>query len=808
MPNWNPRAPDVLGNEWLANHSHQSRVFAGAPARRQRLISTTAETIDKLRLSTTVNPLLKFDTRTLVDVCVEGNEDTALFQPVVMAPAVPTVIGTWHNPAQSQTNLHQEIDEDATAWYPGAPALNGQIETSTNQDVYESPFVVTPFAGGGSHQNGRIGFVEIRVIYGANTGFRKLWTGINVGTTHYEPAGGGLRDVHGYGATYVFWFGELNPDTQKPWTPADLAAFGTGGTSRVLIASQLAQPDHFPIVYAVELVAWAIPTENRVAVGVWKRPNNLTARLNNVETDALYTVPSGADNWAKASTTNYTFTFRQSVSPALLGAVNADDVVWNGIFQRLPADAQPPDVVYPLHTSGTVPPPASVLASDEVIHDQFGRPLDGFRADNQAAYGLALIRTDAAVSIDSQPYRVIWPEDYAEVTSAQKLGQRIVPGSSTSYLGVRFPVVPPNGDATLTVAIHRVSDSVQMGGTFTITSAVARALPVVNQWRYVSGLLSSGASLVSGTAYEIRVTTTAGGNWIMAVPDSSLGSTASFGGSTSGAFIGSTHFGDRELAINLTRQPDPPQTPTATTTDVAVTTFSEQATTVKHVLVDWSDPAVGMGASFARYEVERQLVGGAWQRIAEVRTSSVTAFTDRTVPRGVLATYRIRAIGIDGRFSNWATTSNVTVTDTRPMLILSSNDSALYFVHLYEITDSADAETVYPILSGEGDEVIAIHGADYQVVFMEHEDRGVGWRTRVSLHQQTMTTVGMARFAALRTLIRSLDVPYVCALDHQGNVILGHVSVDEGAQSQPLHRYTALLEITPTHSAPVPTVVT
>ena len=78
----------------------------------------------------------------------------------------------------------------------------------------------------------------------------------------------------------------------------------------------------------------------------------------------------------------------------------------------------------------------------------------------------------------------------------------------------------------------------------------------------------------------------------------------------------------------------------------------------------------------------------------------------------------------------------------------------------------------------------------------------------VSLKQNTLTTRGLARWNTLLALVRSLDVPYVCALDHQGNRIFGHVSVTEGVQTQPDYRYTAQLDITPTHTEPVPAVVT
>ena len=99
--------------------------------------------------------------------------------------------------------------------------------------------------------------------------------------------------------------------------------------------------------------------------------------------------------------------------------------------------------------------------------------------------------------------------DLALVKSTQKLGQRVTPASGQTYLGVRFVVSPPaTGNPTLTVTVNRVSDSVQMGGTFTITADAVRALPAgIAGWRYVTGFLSSGAALIAGTAYEIRVTT-------------------------------------------------------------------------------------------------------------------------------------------------------------------------------------------------------------------------------------------------------------------------------------------------------------
>jgi len=815
MPNWNANFPEVLGLEFLPTYHQTARVWAGAPARMQRLRSTAAETINQLHLSAAVNPLLEASVPTVVDVIVEGNEVVPLPLIARLVPNSDKTNEGWTTQAGSATSLFQSIDTVPLRWPD--PTQTTHIRTFTPYTAYACSLNAALFDTGGAAVNGRVFWVGVKAILGANTGFRQLGLALEINGTLYPPAGGGGRDVHGFGAIYDFWWGEINPATGLPWTPADIADFGTAGGSRIFVRSAAAATTaQYPKVVAVSLVVQYATTENRAAVATWRRPEDIgTERLLNVGTDALISLPGGAAGWAKASTTNYLFYWRQSVSPSEYGAVVADDIRWNGAYQDLGPVGQPPGIVYPLQSSGTSPS-ATGISSLDITHDQLGRPQTAFTGASRATYGLALERSDVAISVDSQPYRLD-ATDLEYVTTTQKLGQRVVPGSSQTYLGVRFPTIPPgvrsiepvSGDPTLTVAVFRVSDSVQMGGTFTITASAARALPTSGVWRYITGFLSSGASLVSGTAYEIRVTTSAGGNWVMAVPDSSLGPTASFGGSTNGAFIGATHQSARDLAITLVRQPDPPQTAAAAATNIAATTFSDEVTTVKHVSVTWAQPAVGMGANFARYELERQFTGGAWQRIANVLVSSVVSFIDREATRGVAATYRIRAVGVDGRFSAWATTGSVTLTDTRPMLILASNHrSDLYFVHLYEITDPADAETIYPMLSTEHDEVVSVHGADYQVVFMEAEDRGIGWRTRVSLKQAAAAAKGLTRFASLVALVRSLEVPYVCAMDHQGNRILGHVSVSEGTQTQPDHRYTARLDITPTHTEPVPAEVT
>jgi hypothetical protein len=809
MVNWNPNFPDVLGNEALFSRYQSSRVWAGAPARFQRLVSTATETISSLHLSAAVDTLQRASVPTVVDIVEEGAEDTVLFQPTMLVPSSDVAINNWRTQAGGSTNLFQSIDEDPTRWYSGAPAEATWIQNTVGGEEYKCTVDAAAFHTGGALVGSRVGFVEVRAILGANTGFRKLRVSLEIGGTVYDPAGSGLRDVHGYGATYVFWWGELNPATAKPWTPADIANFRVGGTSTLRVRAATATATQFPKVWALQLWVYNVATENRVAVGVWRRPESQTSRLVNVETDALLTVPSGAAGWSKLTSKNYLYCWRQTVSPAAYGAVVADDVRWNGLFQDLGPGGQPPGIVYPLHSSGTAPP-STVLASDPLVVDQFGRPVEAFDAGSRAAYGIALERSDAAISVDSQPYRLDI-SDLELVHSGQKLGQRVTPASSQSYLGVRLPIIPhETSTGDLTVAVHRVSDGVQIGGSFTITAAAARALPRGQGGiRYVTGFLSSSASLVGSTAYEIRLTSTSGPTrpWIAFMPDASLGPSASFGGTTDGAFIGATHFTDRDLSVNLIRQPDPPTGVAAAIETVQVGMPDGTTRSVEHVEVTWTAPSTPLGAAFFRYELERQLEDETdWARVANLNAASLLAQVDRFVPRGVEATYRVRQVALDGRISNWATSNAITpaASEECPLLLTSNHRGDL------EVVLEIDRETAYGILSTERDEVVTLHGVDYQAVFMEAENRGVGWQAGVIVNfgtQPVAIKAGDRVFGQLLDIVRASDVPFVCAMDAQGTRIFGHVTPSNAVQRQPGNRYTATLDVIPTHTAEVPVEV-
>jgi hypothetical protein len=809
MVSFNAGFPDVFGLEWFVNHDYKSRIWAGSPAPFFRLPTTTVtETISGLRMSAALDPNTRASVPTLIDVFEEGNEQPPVFELARLAAAGDGAVNSWRTQAGASTNLFQSIDGAADQWPDDAVAAEW-VQTTTPFDDYTFSVAATDFHVGGPLVGSRIGWVAIEAIFSMSpAGFRKLRCGLNIGGVDYQPAGGNLRDVHSYGQIYGLWYGEMNPATGLPWKPADIAAFRPGGTSFIKVRSQSANADAFPRVHAVRLnVHWT--TETRVAVGVYSRPINIgSTRLQNVTTQSLITMPAGTANWAKATAKNYVFCWRQSVSPSIYGPSVADDVRWNAGFQDLGPDGKPEGRVFPLHYNDDAPAPTGKMASMAIALDNFGRPQTAFSAAGIAGFAIAPIRSaDGQPSADSQPYRMDLA-DLVSVVPGATYGQRMTPSSTQTYAGFRLPVIPPFAGATLTVRVHRVSDGVQIGGSFTISAAdtAAASKPAGSaNWRYLTGFFDSTVTLTSGIQYEVRLISALTGagvaSWIVAVPDASLAPTASFGGTTSGAVVAGVHSTSRDMALTLIRQPDPPTAVTAAISNQPITTYvSAEQPTVEHVQVSWTAPAVGLGVNFRRYEIERQADGGTWYRVANIDNSATVTWLDREAPRDSVCRYRARAVGLDGRLSTYNQSGTVTPTAPGLMVVLTSNhDPSLEVVYLY------DRENSFPVLSTEGNETVRIHGADRQVVFRELEDRGVGWQTRIIVNQLTLAGKGGVHvLTPLLALIRSTDIPYVCVLDNQGSQFFGDVSVADVPQKQPAHRYEAQMTVLPTHAEPVP----
>ncbi len=803
---FNPGFSNLLGDELFLTHDQKNRVWAGSPARMMRIPSTAAETIGSLKLSAAVDPLIHASIPTVIDVIEEGSEFVALPKLTRLVPNSDNVNDGWETEAASASNLFNSINEGTTKW-PN-PADTSHIRTFTPGTAYACGVNAALFNTGGAAQNGRIFWVGVSGILQANTGYRKLSVKLLIDGNLYDPAAGATRDVHGFGAIYDFWWGEINPATSLPWTPADIAKFDTEVDWGIRVRSSVsATASHYPTVVALSLNVSYSETENRRAVGVWRRPEDIgEARLLNITTDALRSMPAGTANWSKADAINYLFYWRQTVSPSEYGAVVADDVRWNGAYQDLGPGGHPPGIVYPLSDSGEAPPAATGLASQTIAHDQYGRPQESFTGESRAAYAIALVSVMGSVSvdsIDSYPYRLDLSDLVLFRSGTGTTGQRITPPSTQTYIGVRFPIIPPaSRDGNLLIKVHAVSGGAQVGGTLTLTADEVRALPASAEGvRYVDGFFASSVALTGLTQYEIRFTTTVTlEDWIVFAPDCSLSPANGFSGITNGAMISGSHSTGRDMAVTLIKQPDPPTAMVAQVTQTSATMPDGSTRAVEHVQITWTAPGSPLSGAFRRYELERQLTGETtWTRVANLNAESLLIYVDHLVPRGFEATYRIRSAALDGRVSAWAQSNAVTpIQGDYDILLTSNHDPSLEVV--FDIPDQGAA---YTFLSPDRDEVVLLHGADYQVVFTESEDRGVGWQVAIELNFGTETLVvrsGQRAFTDLLSITRSSSIPFVAVMDFQGTRMLGHVRPSDAQQQEPGHRYTASIEVTPTHT--------
>jgi hypothetical protein len=797
----NPNYPEVFGPEWWPTRNAPNRVWGGSHARLQRITSTAAETIEAIRLSGNFDTLHRAGVHTMIDVIEDGQVETPQAIPVDLAPVTATITGSWRNEASATggSDLAESIAQPIDRWPVPVthPAASRWITTPTSNNAAQFAVDAAAFGPSGQYENARVTWVEIRAILSANSGFRRMRCRLRPGGTAWTGAGGSSREVHFFGAMHSFWFGELTLD-EGPFLPADIYDFRPDGDSRVEILSQSVSSANQPRVQALALRVWLIPEENRSAVGVWRRPETPPGRLANVTTDMLVSVPDGSADWAKEDEKDYWVCWRQSVSPAWYGPVNADDIRWMGAYQDLGPGGEPPGVVWPFHPHGRQPAPDGVPASWRATPDFHGW-LDPETRRSRAVFALALVDDSGDPSVDSIPYRAELA-DIVHLRSSQRIGQRLTPAESHTYAAVRFPATPPPaGNPTLRVRVFRVSDDVQIGGTATWTGAESRFLrsgPGGIRYHFLA--FDAPVSLVQGVQYEVRWTTTSR-EWFLFMPDTSIAPEVAFGALVDGGVIGTTHLVERKLNMNLVEAPDP-----VADFDVALTTTmhpGREPIAVDHPQLTWTPGA--HGADFDHDEVERLVEGGDWELFATINAEAVDELTDHEAPREREIEYRITVVLVDGRRAEWVEAGPVEPETNGRVVVLTSNQEPDL-----EVAFVAERESSYTILTAEADEVVMIHGSDNQVVFREAEDRGIGWQVDITVHAVSEPdNGGAAVFDALLAVVRNRELPYVTVMDHQGTVIRGHVAVEGLAQVQPAHLYSATLTVTPTHSTFLPLTI-
>lgn len=804
MPAWNPAYPAVIGNQWLPSVRRSFQIAQGQPSPVARVRSLAAENINALRLGFQGNSKTTARAFVLIEIYEEGDELAQDLSYAEHPPVLDETIGTWTTNAGGTTNLFSRIDE--TVVYP--PSSSDYIrQLVAGASTYRCSVDSSGFPSGA-----RVFRVSVECVIGMVTAGGSAFVEVGL---YYEPTAdvltppGGIIYTNGLipNQVNIVDCGEINPITLLPWTPADIQSFDSGNW-HIRFNSPNGTGSNGPVVHSAALRVSYLPVENRVAVATWRRPAGLPAPP--ITTDALVPMPAGTGAWAKANATNYLYVPRIARDRLVGGSAPvANDIVWLAAQQDLGASGNPVGLSY---APPAGPPAMSVLTTDD--HGQVTAPFTG---DLVAVPRIVLRTTAPADSADSLAYlRDSSSTVLRPLTSSQQVGQRITTSTGPrSYLGVRCLVAPPDtADGTLTIRVLRVSDSVQFGGTFTITADEVRALPAITgtDARYVQGFLSSAATLASGVQYEIQMLVDAG-DWIAIVPSAVGAGGQSFGGTTDfarlGTIAGGSSLTEQDLTIMLLEQPAAPATNVATVQTVTLDPDPCCCSVVEYdrVQVDWA--ATALGGSFSRYEIEREIDGGnGWELVWTITAEATSVWTDYEMPMDRLVRYRVRVVTTASAFSDWTVSGQVTPVHRKFEVVFTSNHDPTL-----EVAYEREPDVDFVFLDHQGDELTKIYGADYQVAFFDPNDRGVTEAFNLVVNFKRQPVDGSARpinmrdvFVPLRAIIRAAGqtIPYVCVRHRDGATTYAAVTMGTGRQTQPGNRWHVPIVVTPVTGVPVP----
>lgn len=223
---------------------------------------------------------------------------------------------------------------------------------------------------------------------------------------------------------------------------------------------------------------------------------------------------------------------------------------------------------------------------------------------------------------------------------------------------------------------------------------------------------------------------------------------------------------------------------------------------IEYAALTWTATAYGV-PSFTRYEVERSLDGGdTWDPIAVIVTESVEAASVFELPRGVVASFRIRTVIDDGgEISAWSPSVEVTVESVQGCEWLFVSDGRPDLNVGVQVRP--DREYQFPTTSAIV--VKQLWDRDYQATFRPLEQRGVVALLHVTASfDNPAGSLGLRAFDALRAMFEEPTLPYVCTLDPYGNLLYSTPIMPLGSELQPFARHYADVTVIQTGVTPYP----
>lgn len=797
--NWAPNSPAVLGNETFPTVGGTVPIAQSQAGMAQGFNSTVTQTVDSIELAVTSNPSVTDPLHTLWELFVQGNEDPGTLQVVEYAPNADETIGSWTDPLGGTVNLFNFIN-DAVVFPPVGSdyiiTIGGAL-TAYRASAASAAFPLTA----------RVSRISVRAVVGLDPNrtstvprtFKLSLFHQPTGTV-YEPPGNTFVNNGLAPNPIEASMGEINPVTGLPWSPLDVRSFDAGDWHIRITSTGTVACGATVSSMSLKVSYWT--AENRVAVATWRRPSGAVATV--IASDSLVQPSAGgwAANWAKTNAVSYSLIPRWGRDTLLSGAATpASDIQWMTAYQDLGDGGNPPGISYP-----SVP---GLVSETNWNFGAHGEPLQTFDGASRRMARFAFL-VAGVLSNDSQPYTMAFTSDHLRtLDSGQSIAQRVTSPGVANYLGVRFCVIPPaTADATLTVRVFTTA-GVQVGtGRFDITADEVRALPTIagTELRYVEGFFTAAVALTAAQ-FDIRMTTDTTDDWVVLTPYSQLGDGApSFGGTTDSLRVAGVAVADADAMITILIQPSAPTNFRAEieTAPTGETPCFCQIDSVDQALLQWT--ATALGGAFSHYEIERAYDTGngtepVFQAVAAPDVEATAAWADREGKRNRPAQYRIRVVATTAAFSDWTYTDWVTPLSQGCEVIFTSNAAPELQV-IYTRQPGVDFTPL------REDVLLQLEGRPYQVAFKDTQTRGMAKRLSVvaNFGQQPVDQAGydIGLDAVWEPLVALTEapLPYICVLDHLGNVTYAHVEITGARNQEPAFRYHADLLITPLTASP------
>lgn len=755
---YNPNAPLVIGQEWPVVVESSFPVGSNAQAVAARFTSSAIDRVTSLSFFT---PVIPESGKFVVEVYETGDEltDPATFATNIYQPnedvANDAPFGGFGDKWKDETGdssvgtLYQSIDE---AGLITSDYLIAQVAAFAGQ----YSFRVASAAFGAR----RPSEMRLKVVVAAfGTGLIQCGIKDNFGDVWYWPA----QSFAGDQQTLTFKLPALNPFTSALWTQADVQAFDSLYSFVIIDQSTSVACALYQAAFEVDSVA-----ENRVAVGVGSVARRIIwgfAVSSNWQTVFMRT-PAGLTYWDRPTPgTDYTIVIRRVTDP-ITGTT--------GSFSMGYLDTGESSSTAALPASVDCPQSGHFAATFQV--DAQGFIVEGSEL-NYPSRALSIIFFETGflsppftrAIADSQPYALLLA---GVVDTAQPAAQIFSGQASATYGRVRLLVKRAAlAVEDLVVQIRRSSDDVAFGSEARLTADQFSTLEAAGAgWRWWDVALGTPASLVSGTAYYVALTSdeTHGTDrgwsiaYLSAALNGQLGVELTFESTASHATIDGTSSTDFDLVFFVAELPSPVADFAENIAQLVIPSDGYYSPSIDFVKLTWTPTT--LAGLFGWYQIERSDDAGvSWHKIAKITTESVVEYHDIEPLIGIQARYRIAVARSDGTLSLWSSSVTATATATHDFeWFLTSNEHPSL-----SLAFAGESSGTYEPANPQQVEQ-PVFGRDRVLLFTPLEEDGDRFTLRLRVGVGTPDRVRRPAFAPLDLLVQA-GLSYVCIRDAHGS---------------------------------------